>query len=42
MDCKAGNIYCARMYANITAEGNYCTVGYVQINTWQIPKAYAH
>jgi len=40
MDCKAWSIYCARVNANITAEGNYCIVGYVDINTWQIPKAY--
>ena len=33
MDCKAGNIYCARLYADITAEDNDCTMGYVQINT---------
>ena len=31
MDCKVGNIYCGRLYANSTAEGNDCTVGYVEI-----------
>jgi len=36
------NIYCAGLCANITAEGNDCTVGYVEINAWQIPKAYRH
>jgi len=42
MDYMAWNIYCARLYANITAEGNDCIVGYVEINTWQTPKAYRH
>jgi len=39
---KAWYIFCASLYASITAVDSVCTVCCFEINTKQIPKAYLY